>query len=462
MGSIGPLTVVPLIGHYERRLELQTTIPVPSTPPKRASEKHARDLAAPAVRPLYLRLPWTPLLISAAVLLSGGFAVPPVRDAATLADVVDGYLVRPIGYILIAPLSNVFDMLTLLSLKQHIALVLGILVLFVLWRVARAVFGDSTRRQHLLATATLLVGIGLVYVAGTLLPRPMAALIADNANIMRVDFHSHTRSSHDGHQSVEQLRSWHAKAGYDVAYVTDHGSVAAAERGIVANPDVAANGVTLLQGIEVTWNGEHVTILGAERFYRGLLTENKRDVDVRGLELSSLITGREPVIVWNHPHQLDRLAIASGPGTGGVRAIELVNGAPDDIDAMRRNRGEIIALADQRNLALTAGSDSHGWGFATPGWTLMRIFGWRGMSGDSLAGRIERTIREGGRGSTLAVERRVADPGNSTVALGITAFAAPARMLTTVSNDERVSWLIWTWLIAAVVWWTRKRRPRPV
>jgi hypothetical protein len=428
--------------------------------PKKRSEKHASDPLA--LKPLYRRLPWTALLVSAAVLLSGGFEVQPIRNAATLADVTEAYLLRPNGYVLIAPLSNVFDMLTLLSLRQHVALFVGVLVLFVLWRVARAIAGGATRRRHMMASVILIAAVLLVYLAGTLLPRPMAALVADNANIMRVDFHSHTNASHDGHQSVEQLRSWHARAGYDVAYVTDHGSVAGAERGIVNNPNPVANGVTLLQGIEVTWNGEHVTILGAERFYRGLLTDNKRDVDVRGVELGSLIAGREPVIVWNHPHQLDRLPIASGSGTGGIRAIEIVNGAPDDMDEMRRNRGEIVALADQRNLALTAGSDNHGWGHATPGWTLMRIPGWRGLSGDVLAERIERSIRTGGRGSTLPVERRVADPGGSTAALALTVFAAPARMLTTVSNDERVSWLIWTWLIAAVAWWTRRKRQSPV
>src|SRR5687768_8088815 len=294
---------------------LQTTSPVHSPPPnspRKRSEKHAGD--PPALKPLYHRLPWTALLVSAAVLLSGGFEVQPIRNAATLADVTEAYLLRPNGYVLIAPASNVFDMLTLLSLRQHVALFAGVLVLFVLLRVARAILGGATRRQHMMASVILIAAIALIYLAGTLLPRPMAALVADNANIMRVDFHSHTNASHDGHQSVEQLRAWHGRAGYDVAYITDHGSVAGAERGIVNNPNPVANGVTLLQGIEVTWNGEHVTILGAERFYRGLLTDNKRDVDVRGVELGSLIAGREPVIVWNHPHQLDRLPIASGSG----------------------------------------------------------------------------------------------------------------------------------------------------
>src|SRR5437764_10613241 len=52
-------------------------------------------------------------------------------------------------------------------------------------------------------------------------------------------------------------------------------------------------------------------------------------------------------------------------------------------------RQRIVHIADSLNLALVTGSDNHGWGRAAPGWTLMRIPGWRGMSTDSLSRRIE-------------------------------------------------------------------------
>jgi hypothetical protein len=286
----------------------------------------------------------------------------------------------------------------------------------------------------------------------------MASLVSNNPNILLVDFHSHTDASHDGHSSVERRRAWHARAGFDAAYVTDHASVAAAERGIASNPRSAADGVMLLQGIEVTWSGEHVTILGAERLYRGLLTDNKRDVDVRGLELGSLITGREPVLIWNHPHRLQGVPVASGPGSAGIRAIEIVNGAPDDRDALRRNHRALVELAQQSNLALTTGTDHHGWGYAAPGWTLMRIFNWRSLGSDDLSNRIEQALRTGGLASTRTVERRTANPGISILGLTATVFSAPTRMLTTISNDERAAWLVWTWLIAAAIWWIRRRR----
>ena len=409
--------------------------------------------------PLYQRIPWTPLAIAVAVILSGAFAVPSIRDAASLADVPEAMLALPLGYVILAPLSNVLDMLTLLSARQHIAFLIGVLVCFAAWRIVVARFGTSPR--HLRPTAMFALGLVLTYVATAILPRPMAALVTDNADIVKIDFHSHTAASHDGRPgwSVEDNRAWHRDGGYDVAFITDHATVVAAERGVARNSYPAGEAVTLLQGIEVTWAGEHVNILGAQRRYKGILTDNLRDVDEQSLQLASLISGREPVVIWNHPHRLNRLPTASRPGTSGVRGIEISNGAPDSMDEVRLERAAIAALAQRRNLALTSGSDNHGWGSTVPNWTLMLIFGWRGMAADSLESQIEDDIRRGGVRAGRVVERRAAQ-ATSDVELALTVFAAPARMLTTLSNDERISWLIWISLITAATWWIRRARAR--
>lgn len=404
------------------------------------------------------RIPWAALLISIVVVLTSAFAVAPVWDAATHGEVSEVYLTRPFGYVALAPLSNVLDMLTLLSARQHLALVVGLIVLFAAWRALRAYLG-ATRRQHGIATAVFLLVVIVIYAATAVLPRPMAALVTDNANIARIDFHSHTAASHDGRPgwSAESDREWHRSGGYDVVYVTDHAAVAGAEQGMANNPNPGGEGVTVLQGIEVTWTGEHVAILGAQRMYRGVITPNLRDVDEQGLRLASLIPDREPVVIWNHPHRLDRLPIAGGPGTFGIRAIEVSNGAPDSMDEVRRQREAIAALAQQRNLPMTGGSDNHGWGRAAPNWTLMIIFGWRGLAGDALGRQIENVIRKAGTAGTRVIERRVAD-GTNTLGLAFTVVSAPGRMFTTLSTDERISWLIWIWLLTATTWWTRRRR----
>lgn len=403
----------------------------------------------------YGRVPWTAVAISLAVVLSSAFAIQPIRDPSTGADVAEAYLVKPLSYVAIAPVSSVLDMMTLLSLKQHIALFAGLLVFVALWRVWRAWRRGGTWRGHVLAFTAAVVGWLAVAAATALLPRPMASLGTDNANVVRVDFHSHTDASHDTRQSVEDNRGWHARGGFDVAYVTDHYAVSGAERAVATNPRIAGEGTVLLQAIETAWNGEHVTILGAERSYKGLMTPNFRDVDTLALRLASTLAGREPVVVWNHPREMGRLPAASGSGTPGVRAMEIVNGGPRDIDRVVGLRTAILEFARQHNLALTASTDNHGWGRAVPGWTLLRIFNWRALAPDDLAAQIETVLRGGGVQATRVVERTSADPRRMVWA---SAFTAPWRMLTTLSGDERVVWLLWTWLVTGAVWLWRRRR----
>src|SRR6185503_3386766 len=109
----------------------------------------------------------------------------------------------------------------------HIAFALGALVLFGAGRALRAWLVKPAWRSHVVAFASAFVVLLVIYAAAALLPRPMERLEASNANILLADFHSHTSASHDvrGSWSAESDRSWHHAAGFDVAYVTDHGSV---------------------------------------------------------------------------------------------------------------------------------------------------------------------------------------------------------------------------------------------
>lgn len=406
----------------------------------------------------YHRLPWVPLGLSLAVLLGGAFATRPVRDAANLAETSLAALERPLGYVALAPLSAILDTVTLLSVRQHIALFVGACVLLAAWRAWRHARAGASWRSHGIA-ACLLLGVTIVtYVAAVFLPRPMAFLVTTDPTVMRLDFHSHTSASRDARQSfsVARSREWHRRAGYDVAYLTDHATVSAAERALVENVVAGYEGPMLLQSIEVTWNGEHVSILGAQRTYTGILTPNLRDVDSAGVALASMVPSREPVIIWHHPRRVDRLPAARGPGTSGVRAIEISNGAPDGMDEVRPKRAAIVALAERANLALTTGSDNHGWGHAAPNWTLLAPTNWRGLRSEPLALLIERAIRERGIGATRVVERVVADGGDPIV-LALSVVTVPARMLTTLSGDERVMWLVWIWAIAGAVYLMRRR-----
>ena len=397
------------------------------------------------------------------MIITAAFAIDPVRDAATLQSVGEARLSQPAAYIAIAPLSNVLDTITLLSIGQHIAMVLWAIVLFGVWRVRRSRRETSVLRE-LRAAALFLVALVFVYALAALLPRPMATLALSDDTVLAIDFHSHTKYSHDGRMgwTEDDVRDWHRAAGFDAAYVTDHATLEGAERGIAANPRQAGEGTMLLQGLEAFYQGEHVNILSAGRRFKGITTADLRNVDEQSLALASFLPATSPVLLETIPGKLDRIPRTT-QGAPGVQAIEIIDGSPRGLTQGRRDRARIVHIADSLNLALVAGSDNHGWGRAAPGWTLIRIPGWRGMTTDSLSLRIEDILRLGRRDATRVVERRVA-PGTEAIEL---VFAAPVvvwGMLAALSADERITWILWTWAIVIAIraWRTgRARRAAP-
>lgn len=427
----------------------------------------------------YRRLPWVATALTLLVILAAAFAAEPIRDAVTLGPVPEAHIDLSAGYIVLAPVSNVLDTLTLLGARQHIALLVSVIIVYAVtrivrrgWRPAADVATETTTSVLREAgyAALFLAVLVLVYAMAALMPRPMAAIAAERSDaILVADFHAHTRYSHDGRAGWDPaaVRAWHRAAGFDAAYVSDHRTVQGAELGIADNPREAGQGTMLLQALEVGWRGEHVNVLGANRFYKGLTTPDLRDVDEQSLTLASLLVGREPVVIETFPGKLANIKPAMGPGTAGVRAIELIDGSPRGLDQTRIMRSRIIRLADSLNLAMVAGSDNHGWGRAAPGWTLLIVPGWRGMGTDSLSSAIERSLREG-KEATRVVERRIAGELNGANVLEMT-FTLPIvtwGMFTTLSADERVMWIVWVWVLA-VGWrlvrtWRRRRRLRRV
>ncbi len=391
--------------------------------------------------------------------------MPPVRDAATFASVGEASLELSAGYLSIAPASNVLDTLTLLTIGQHIAVLLWALAIYAIVRGWRARRRQTTIARESISALVFLACIVVVYAVMALVPRPMAQLVASDPTVVIADFHSHTQYSHDGRSgwSEDKVREWHRSAGYDFAYITDHATYEGAERGIAANPGQAGEGTMLLQGLEAIYKGEHVNILNAGRRYQGLTSPDLKTVDPQSLALASLIPATTPVVIETVPANLDRVPASTGQGSPGVSAIEIVDGSPRGLTQGRRDHARIVHLADSLNLALVTGSDNHGYGRAAPGWTMLRIPDWRGMETDSLMRVVEQILRVGRHDATRTVERRIAN-GTNPAAL---AFAAPLivwRMMTTLSPDERVMWLIWTWVIvivARVIRGYRARRAAP-
>jgi hypothetical protein len=430
----------------------------------KASRKTPR--AAPAATPApkvsppwHRRIRWWAVAVTLVVIVTAAFAADPIRDAVTHEAVGEGHLEVSPGYIALAPISAILDTLTLLTIPQHVAVLLWVVGVYVVWRLWASSTKPDVRRETI-GAGILLGAIFVTYAAAAFLPRPMASLTVSDETVLAADFHSHTEASHDGRRgwTDDDVRAWHRDAGFDVAYITDHRSFAGAERGVASNPPVAGQGTMILQGIEAIFRGEHVNILNAGRRYKGLLTPDLGDVDEQSLQMASLIPPTTPVLIETIPGNLDKVPAAPpelGAG-GGVQAIEIVDGSPRGLTQGRRDRARIDSLVDKLNLAPVSGSDNHGYGRAAPAWTLLRIPGWRGMSGDSLSRRIEEVLRNGRKDATRVAERRVAE-STSPTSIALAGPVIAWRMFTMLSADERVMWILWTWAIVAIVAVARRR-----
>jgi len=401
------------------------------------------------------------VIVTLLVLVTAGFAIEPIRDAALMTSVGEARLDVSAGYLSLAPFCAMLDTLTLLTVAQHVALLLWAIALFAVWRVTRGKRVAVRPAREVIAAAIFLGVVFVVYAVGAMAPRPMAQLAISDETVLAVDFHAHTKYSHDGRSgwSEDKVRSWMNDAGFDVAYITDHRTFEGAERGVAANPGVAGEGTLLFQGLEAGYKGEHVNILSAGRRYKGLTTPDLRDVDEQSLNLAYMFPATSPVLIETLPGNIEKVKDTTAKGISVV-AMELIDGSPRGLAQGRRDRARIVHLADSLDFALVTGTDNHGWGRAAPGWTLLRVPGWRGMATDSLSRRIEDGLRVGRRSATRPVERIVAG-GQNPIALALTPLVVSWRMLTTLSADERVMWIIWTWALVIAIRAVRRYRLRP-
>lgn len=388
-------------------------------------------------------------IVTGLVLTGAVFSRSPLRDAATLEPFPGAHLTHPLSYLLAAPIHGVIDAISLLTLRQHYAWVATALLLYAVWRLLRR------RRRRTLAArigvetgaAALCLGIvASIYVVGMYVPRPMARLVLDDPEAMAVDFHSHTDHSHDGVDgfTVDRNRSWHAAAGYDAVFISDHrtwGAMIGAREG---NPDRAGDGVVLLPAMETRYRGPNVVALGTARRYRGTLDED-RNLDPGILDASAAAGDRPASLILTLPADLDDLR-AAGPGSpAGLVALEVNDASPKGLEQSRSRRRELLRIADSLDLAVVAGSNTHGLGSTAAAWTVLRIEGWRGLTPEALGRRIEEKLRTERGGAAAVVERWIPYPGESPAALALTLPLAGWHLFASLSLAERLAWLAWAW-----------------
>jgi hypothetical protein len=395
--------------------------------------------------------PWGPLALTALVLAGAVASAAPLVDGVTGAAAPGARLVKPAGYVLLAPLSALLDALALLSGPQAIAALAEALVLFLAWRVWRHRLARTRLRGavgELIRLAAFFAVLFVLLAADVLLPRPHARIRLSDAEELVVDFHSHTRHSHDGNSwfTVSRNRSWHRSLGYDVAYVTDHANVTAAGEARLGNPARVGEGITMLTGVEISAPGEHPVLLGVTRADSAVFGSGT--LDAAALRVARAGQTVPIPLLLTLPGDMDPAAWELAP-----QAIELVDPTPRGLKQMDLERGRLVRLADSLGVPLIATSNNHGWNAPGVAWSVMRLPGWRRMNPTEVDRAIRERLSEGGEPAVRIVARRRAagSAPDARLLLALPAFAW--NLVRVLSPVERVAWLGWiwgVWLLAAL------------
>ena len=359
------------------------------------------------------RLPLLPILLTLGLLAARVLRAAPLSDPTGNPLPADVHLTFPALHLVLAPLFDLWDSVSMLSMSRLTGFVAGLVLFYLAWRILDAVQRrnqdpDAGPPIGLIRETTSLMLAIIVFVAfvagGMLWHRPMVSLRGAPPDVMVADFHAHTNASHDvkgtlmNRFDAEANRRWHARAGFDAAFITDHNTV----EGFPL--EWRRPGSSLLcPGIEVSAWRAHIVLLGAKEMVDRsqysdslggvlqLLRESERAYG--GISIASL-----PEYERNQWDNLSAFVAA------GVDGFEIVNASPKANEFTLAHRDSVIALARAYNLLLLAVTDSHGWGATVLGWNLVKAPGWRTNGVDGCA-ILMRSLRTGGTDAVQIAER---------------------------------------------------------
>jgi hypothetical protein len=384
--------------------------------------------------------------------------VTPISDPVTAAPLGSLHLSVPAAYLVFAPVFTLWDGISMLSLSRLWGFLLGLAILYLLWRIVRYVVGRRRVRRWprailrelgiLLLSTVMLLGFLLL---GALWHRPMLSLAGVSPEYRVVDFHSHTNASHDvvgtlmASFDAAANRRWHRRAGFDAAFVTDHNVVSHESRVASREPREAAGGTVLCPGIEISAWRAHIVLLGDtmpvdrgpySSSLAGLL-DLLQDSESRfgALTMASL-----PEYRRNHWSRLDTLVAA------GLDGFEIVNASPKANELTRTERDSVISLARVHDLFVAGVSDSHGWGATSMVWNLIQIPPM--MPSSSLCGAILSRLHDGFSAVRVYERHRLRTEAWWPV------WLSPLGMLWEVwrGMDWQLTgaWLVWIWVLWGV------------
>ena len=401
------------------------------------------------------RLPLLSILLTLG-LLAARFLRSPVLADPTGNPLPEGlHLGIPPLHLILSPLFDLWDGVSMLSMTRLRGFLAGLGLLFLIWRAISAFRRRSldpdagppiglVRELGVLLLA--LVGLAAFVAGGLLWHRPMVSLQGLPPNLVTVDFHSHTRASHDVEGTLmkgfdaEANRRWHHAGGFDIAFITDHNTV----EGFPG--EWGQGGSTLLcPGIEISAWRAHIVLLGAEQVldrapYGGSLTgllRLVRESRSRGIVIASL-----PEYDRNHWDNLDSLVAA------GIGGFEIVNASPKANDFSTVRRDSIVALARKHNLLVLAVTDSHGWGATVMGWNLVRLPG-APPAGAASCTALVNLLRTTGTSAVQIAERHHLRR-EAWWPWILTPLGVVWESWRSSSVLQVVSWVVWIWLIGIV------------
>ena len=388
-------------------------------------------------------------MITAALIITAVFSLSPLVNVANPGSLPHATLRTPFLYDLFAPASNVLDAITILSPAQYWATFILCAVCFLAVTLVRQ--RRALGRLCPFRTMRCAVGVlgGTVAVLGIMLigPRPMASLALSDSDLIAVDFHSHTEASHDGRTgfTAERNREWHQRSGFDAAYVTDHRTFDGALDGEARNPAVSGDGTVLLPGLELRDGSEHLLLIGVDPRRMKITSP-----DWQGAAVAADGGPVPPMLVLVMPGDIQHIPRSEISGAIHLAGIEASDGSPRGLAQSATGRDTILATSSRLGLALVAGSDNHGWGRLAPAWSVLRIPGWRRLTPAQLDVEIRRTIITRGTSSVQVIERRTAPPSHNAVEAALGGVTAGLVMARTMSSEERVSWIAWSWGLCAL------------
>jgi len=318
-----------------------------------------------------------PLVLTAALLAARAAAAPPLVDAVSGAAANDLHLAVPRLYLLFAPLFTTWDGVSMLGMARLRGFLAGCVLLYLVWRLLHTARHRVGWRRELAVLAVSVLSFAAFVAVGLLWHRPMLALAGASPDDVVVDYHSHTNRSHDVRNTAmrqfdaDANRRWHARAGFDAVFLTDHNEIQPPSTDGARHP-------FLCPGTEVSGWDAHIVLLGpTPPIARDL---NRPDglaslLRVTDSAYGALSIASLPEYERNYWNRLDGLVAA------GIDGFEIANAAPKANQMTAARRDTVIALARRTGRSVVGASDSHGWGATSMVWNLVPVRGWQAAGG---------------------------------------------------------------------------------